>query len=89
MTKNSPRPEVEIAVQVQFPAAAQARAAVKALIPDNVNLPEDLTLSIFSRGKTVHVSIGSRRYMMATAASTLDEILEHISVSRKVMARGG
>ncbi|HEX6067371.1 MAG TPA: hypothetical protein VFZ05_01100, partial [Nitrososphaera sp.] len=87
-TKNSRRLEVEIAVQVSFPSALQARAAVKALIPDNVNLPEDLTLSMFPRGKTVHVTIGSRLSMMATAASTLDEILEHISVSRKVMAQG-
>lgn len=88
MTKNSRRLEVEIAVQVSFASALQARSAVKALIPDNVNLPEGLTLSMFSRGKTVHVAIGSRLSMMATAASTLDEILEHISVSRKVMAQG-
>jgi len=79
---------VEIAVEVTFPSASQARAAVKALIPDNVNLPEGLTLSMFFRGKTVHVAIGSRLSMMATAASTLDEILEHISVSRQVMAQG-
>lgn len=89
MTKNSRRLEVEIAVRVQFPSAQQARAAVKALIPDNVNLPEGLMLSMFSRGKVVHVSVGSRRSMMATAASTLDEILEHISVSHRVMAQGG
>lgn len=89
MTKNSRRLEVEIAVRVQFASAQQARAAVKALIPDNVNLPEGLTLAMFSRGKVVHVSVGSRRSMMATAASTLDEILEHVSVSRRVMAQGG
>ncbi len=89
MTRNSRRPEVEIAVQVQLPSAPEARAAVKALIPDNVNLPEGLTLSMFSRGKTIYVSIGGRLSAMATAANTLDEILEHISVSRRVMARGG
>lgn len=88
MTKNSRRPEVEIAVRVSFASALQARSAVKALIPDNVNLPEGLTLSMFSRGKVVHVAIGSRLSMMATAASTLDEILEHIYVSQKVMAQG-
>lgn len=87
MTKNSRPPEVGITVKVQFHSALQARAAVKALIPDNVNLPEGLTLSMFSRGKTVHVSIGSHRSIMASAARTLDEILEHISVSRKVMAQ--
>ena len=86
--KNLRPPELNIVVQVQFPSALQAKAAVKALIPDNVNLPEDLTLSIFSRGKIVHVSIGSRISMITTAASTLDEILEHISISRGVMMQG-
>lgn len=89
MTKNSQHLELEIAVRVRFETALQARAAIKALIPDNVNLPEGLTLSMFSRGKTVHVLIGSRQSMMATAASTLDEILEHISVSSRVMAQVG
>ena len=87
MTRNS---QLDVAVDASFvfSSASQARAAVKALIPDNVNLPEGLTLSMFSRGRTVHVAIGSRLSMMATAASTLDEILEHISMSRKVMAQG-
>ena len=87
MTKNSRRPDVEIAVQVAFSSALQAKSAVKALIPDNVNLPEGLTLSMFSRGKIVHVAIGGKLSMMATTASTLDEIIDHICVSRKVMAQ--
>lgn len=89
MTKSSRYPEVEVAVKVQFQSVPQARAAVKALIPDNVNLPEGLTLSMFSRGRTIYVTIRSRQFMLTTAASTLDEILEHISMSRKVMAPGG
>jgi hypothetical protein len=88
MMKHSQHPELEITVQVRFPSGQQARAAVKALIPDNVNLPEDLTLSMFSQGKVVYVSIGSRRSMLATASSTLDEILEHISMSYRVMVHG-
>lgn len=88
MTRNSrQRPDlgVEATVSVPFPAAAQARAAVKALIPDNVNMPSGLILDIFSRGKVVWVHIAGKGVPVATVASTLDEILEHISVARRVM----
>ncbi|AIC14653.1 hypothetical protein [Nitrososphaera viennensis] len=77
---------VDAQVSVLFPTAVHARAAVKALIPDNVNMPAGLTIDIFSRGRTVWVRVGgSTGVSVATVASTLDEILEHIAVARKVM----
>ncbi|MEO9362337.1 MAG: KEOPS complex subunit Pcc1 [Nitrososphaera sp.] len=77
---------VDAQVSVSFPTPAHARAAVKALIPDNVNMPAGLTVDIFSRGRTVWVQVGgSSGVSIATVASTLDEILEHISVARKVI----
>ncbi|AIF83816.1 Transcription factor Pcc1 [Candidatus Nitrososphaera evergladensis SR1] len=91
MTRNSQQhPDVPTAVDAQvsvsFPTAARARAAVKALIPDNVNMPAGLTVDIFSRGRTVLVRVGGNDGVsIATVASTLDEILEHLSVAWKVM----
>lgn len=88
MTRNSrPRPDlgVDAKVSLAFPTAAQARAAVKALIPDNVNMPAGLTIDIFSRGRAVHVHVAGKGVPVATIASTLDEILEHVSVARRVM----
>lgn len=77
---------VDAQVSVSFPMPAHARAAVKALIPDNVNMPAGLTVDIFSRGRTVWVRVGGNTGVsIATVASTLDEILEHISVARKVI----
>jgi hypothetical protein len=48
-------------------------------------MPAGLTIDIFSRGRTVHVNVAGRGISIATVASTLDEILEHISVARRVM----
>ncbi|HVX02200.1 MAG TPA: KEOPS complex subunit Pcc1 [Nitrososphaera sp.] len=78
-------------VSIPFPTSAHARAAVKALIPDNVNMPAGLTIDIFSRGTTVWVRVGATGsgISIATVASTLDEILEHISVARKVVDLAG
>lgn len=88
MTRNSrqhPDLGVEAKVKIALPSAAQARTAVKALIPDNVNMPADLTIDIFSRGRAVHVRVAGKGVPVATVASTLDEIIEHVSVARRVM----
>ncbi len=76
-----------MAVAIAFPSAAQARSAVKALIPDNVNMPEGLSVEIFAKGRTVHVRLAGRGGLvsLATVASTLDEVLEHLSVAKRVM----
>lgn len=86
MTQNSRQLEVGVAVRVAFGSAAQARAAVKALIADNVNLPKGLSLEMFSKGSTVHVELFGRGVPMGTVTNTLDEVLEHLSVARKAMA---
>ena len=77
---------VDAQVCISFQTAAQAKAAAKALIPDNVNMPARLTVDISSRGRTVWVRVGGPGVRIATIASTLDEILEHISIARKVMS---
>ena len=64
----------------------EAKAAVKALIPDNVNFPKGLSMKMFSRGSTLAIELTGEKIRAATILSTLDEILEHISVTKKVMA---
>ena len=86
MTKSSRQLSVAVDVSISFGSSAQARAAVKALIPDNVNMPKGLSLQMFSKGKDVFVEIKGNGIPMATVINTLDEVLEHLSVARKVMA---
>ena len=59
---------------------------MKALIPDNVNFPKGLSMKIFSKGATLAIELTGKQTPAATILSTLDEVLEHISVSKKVMA---
>jgi hypothetical protein len=73
-------------VNVPFSSSAEAKAAVKALIPDNVNFPDGLSMKIFSRGATLTIRMLGKNVPAATILSTLDEVLEHISVSKKVIA---
>lgn len=78
--------DVTVAASFSFSSAAQAQAAVKALIPDNVNMPKGLSIEMFSKGSVVYVEMNCKGVPMGTVASTLDEVLEHLSVARKVMS---
>jgi hypothetical protein len=75
-----------VSVDIPFPSSAQARAAVKALIPDNVNFPKGLSMKVFSKGAMLAIELTGKNVPTATIINTLDEVLEHISVSKKVMA---
>ena len=78
--------DVAIAVEISFSSSAQAKAIVKALIPDNVNFPKGLSMKMFSRGSILAIELTGKNIPTATILSTLDEILEHISLAKKVMA---
>ncbi|MDQ3969264.1 MAG: CTAG/PCC1 family protein [Thermoproteota archaeon] len=88
MIRNLPWEHLNIAVQVEVPfsSSSEAKVAVKALIPDNVNFPKGLSMKMFSRGSTLAIELTGKNIPTATILSTLDEILEHISVAKKVIA---
>lgn len=44
-------------------------------------------MKMFSKGDTLTIELTGKNVPTATILSTLDEVLEHISVSKKVMAR--
>jgi hypothetical protein len=75
-----------VSVDIPFSSSAEAKAAVKALIPDNINFPKGLSIKMFSKGATLAIELTGKQIPTATILSTLDEVLEHISVSKKVMA---
>lgn len=75
-----------MSVDIPFSSSAQAKAAVKALIPDNLNFPKGLSMKMFSKGATLAIELNGKNVSTATILSTLDEVLEHVSVSKKVMA---
>jgi hypothetical protein len=78
--------DVAVHVEIAFLTSAEAKAAVKALIPDNVNFPKGLSMKILSRGSTLVIDLTGKNVPTPTVVSTLDELLEHISVVKKVMS---
>ncbi|HEY9405864.1 MAG TPA: KEOPS complex subunit Pcc1 [Nitrososphaera sp.] len=78
--------DIQVGAEIPFSSMAEAKATVKALIPDNINFPKGLSLKVFSRGSIVAIELTGKNVPAATLLSTLDEILEHISVAKKVIS---
>jgi hypothetical protein len=57
---------------------------MKALIPDNVNFPKGLSMKIFLRDNILVLEFISK-VGINTLLNTIDEVLEHISIARKVI----
>lgn len=86
MTHNSRHlHEISVSVKVDLGTARKSKSILKALIPDNVNFPKGLSLKMFTRGPILHIQICGKSVSSETLASTLDEILEHVSLCKKVM----
>ncbi len=57
---------------------------MKALIPDNINFPKALSMKIFPKSNILVLEVLSRAGIN-TLLNTVDEVLEHISVAKKVI----
>jgi len=62
----------------------KAEAVQKALEPDNVNFPENLTLGIENVDNNLVFNFESQENMKSLI-STIDEVLEHVQVALKVI----
>lgn len=86
MTQNLRRQlDVTVSVDIPFSSNAEAKIAVKALIPDNTNFPKGLSMKMFSKGAMLAIELTGKNVPASTILNTLDEVLEHISLSKKVM----
>ena len=57
---------------------------MKALIPDNINFPKALSMKIVPKGNILVLEVLSKAGIN-TLLNTVDEVLEHISVAKKVI----
>jgi hypothetical protein len=88
MTRNSRQhPDISVSVKVELGDAERSKATLKALIPDNHNFPKGLSLTMSARGSVIAIQLRGRSVPVETLVSTLDEILEHISICQKVMQK--
>jgi len=72
-------------MEVSFASAKEAKAVMESLLPDNVMVPEGLSINFKTRKNRLLVEI-STHLSIETFISTVDEILEHLSVGAAVLS---
>lgn len=80
----SEAPEVSIRVELRLFKKSELDSVMKALIPDNINFPKGLSMEIFPKGNILVLEVLSKAGIN-TLLNTVDEVLEHISVAKKVI----
>lgn len=71
-------------VEIRLSQESELHAIMKALIPDNINFPKALSMKIFPKGNILVLEVLSKAGIN-TLLNTVDEVLEHISVAKKVI----
>jgi hypothetical protein len=76
--------EVNVHIEIRLSGKSELRAIMSALVPDNVNFPKGLSMKMTSRDSILVLEFLSK-IGINTLLKTVDEVLEHISIARKVI----
>jgi uncharacterized protein YpiB (UPF0302 family) len=73
-------------IEIKFSKKTEINAIMKALIPDNVNFPKGLSMQMFSKDNNTLFLEFFCNVGIETLLNTIDEVLDHISMAKKVIA---
>ena len=75
-------PSLEARISLSYKTITEAKAVIKAVSPDNVKIPEDLTIKTTQRRREALASIECRSNLL-TFIATVDYLLEAISIAER------
>lgn len=74
---------IKSSMKIEFDSKKEIDTMINALTPDNVRIPEGLKINIRAQNKCLIIDIQCKNGS-GTFLNTIDELLEHISLSRAV-----
>jgi len=75
--------KIKSSMKIEFDSKREIDTMISVLTPDNVRIPEGLKINIRSENKYLIIDIQCENGS-GTFLNTIDELLEHISLSRTV-----
>lgn len=87
MPNSQPLLEITLIIELKFSKQSETEAILKALIPDNINFPEGLSMDLSSKDNTTIYIKFSSSTEIGTLINTVDEVLQDISLAKKVIIR--
>ena len=74
---------IKSSMKIEFNSKKEIDTMINALTPDNVRIPEGLKINIRAENKCLIIDIQCKNGS-GTFLNTIDELLEHISLSKAV-----
>ena len=74
---------IKSSMKIEFDSKKEIDTMIDALTPDNVRIPEGLKINIRAENKCLIIDIQCKNGS-GTFLNTIDELLEHISLSKAV-----
>jgi uncharacterized protein YpiB (UPF0302 family) len=87
MPNSQPLLEITLIIELTFSKQSEIEAILKALAPDNINFPKDLSMEMSSKDNTTIFIKFSSSTEIETLINTVDEVLQDISLAKKVIIR--
>lgn len=73
---------LEAEISLSYKTNTQAKAVADAVSPDNVKIPEGLTIKTLQRGRKVLTSIKCKSSLL-TFIATIDDLLDAVSIAER------
>jgi tRNA threonylcarbamoyladenosine modification (KEOPS) complex Pcc1 subunit len=70
-------------IEIEFAKVKERDAILDTLLPDNINFPNELSMEMSVNDKSLMINTSSTK--IDTMINTIDEILQHISLAKKVI----
>ena len=74
---------ISINIEIEFAKENERDAILNTLLPDNINFPDELSMKMSINNKSLMINTSSTK--IDTLISTINEILHHISLAKKVI----
>jgi len=83
MKTNHHNCKISVYIEVEFSKVTERDSILNTLLPDNINFPNDFSMEMSVNNKSLIINTSSTK--IDTMINTIDEILRHIHLAKKVI----
>lgn len=83
MKENHHNCRIVVNIEIEFAKVKERDAILNTLLPDNIDFPNELSMEMSVNNKSLMINTSSTK--IDTLISTINEILHHISLAKKVI----
>ena len=75
--------KISVNIEIEFAKVNERDSILNTLLPDNINFPDEFSMEMSVNNKSLIINTSSTK--IETMINTVDEILRHIHLAKKVI----